>query len=176
MAQRSRVARGRGGARGWRAPRATRDRGHYLPDLRSNGAGPCGGSGIACLRDQPEKATPAPIAALSAPANRYTSPAAVLVITALPLGLDIASTKDASNHPIAGASAPPALRIPLPHSTQVKPIARAKPTAATGTGPNAPAVLEGTGHPLQQAEQEQQAVGARRRGCLTADRRPLALR
>jgi len=137
MAQRSRMAQDPGwrSAREWRAPKAARDRGHYLPDLRFNGAGPCGGSGIACLRDQPEKPTPAPIAAPSAPAKRYTSPAAVLVITTLPLGLDIASTKDASNHPIAGASAPPALRIPLPHSTQVKPIARAKPTAATGTGP-----------------------------------------
>ena len=142
-------AAGRAGhvwADGWTG--AVQGRRYYRPDLRSSDAGPYGGRGIARLRVQLVRPTPTPIAALSAPANRYTCPAAVLVITTLPLALDIPRTKDASSHPTAGPSAPPVERS-LPAAQHARKADReGEADRRHRHGSDAPAVLEGTCHAL----------------------------
>ena len=53
----------------------------------------------------------------------------------LPDAFGIAIENDAAIHPTAGTSAPATDRAARPHSRQAAPIATAKQTAATGTGP-----------------------------------------
>ncbi len=79
-----------------------------------------------------------PAAAQAAPPNRNHLPAAVFVITMLPPGVRMASTKEAANHPTAGISPAAGRCIPHAASKHVTRISTAKPSAAPGTGPMPP--------------------------------------